>query len=763
MARVQVASDNFNRADGTLGTNWDDMHAGFSQSVIDTNQVRGNSGVDEPARWNGTGTFTSDQYSETEIQSLSFLNDNYRTGVIVAGTGHDGTRTYYYAAVSYDGGGPDYLTRITKCVNGTDTDLVTGRKNWANGDRLGLEVTGDGSGGVNLVVTNGGAAVSGMSYHDTSSALTGGKPGIYELANAVRADNWTGGNIVSFIAVAGNATAVASATGDLTTQIRTAAAAADVASASAALTTAIRLAAAAIVNVTATGAISTGNPIAANASDVATSTGVLNNGAVLQAAIADVVTSTAGLSTAIRLGAAASANASASAALVDWATVTLAGSLYTGIGGALDPNFWVDSVPTLGTTIYYDPTHITIFPNGEVASDTNSCFAVCQFFDGANWALGLIVITPFMVAYANNVAAAVGQLTTAIQLAAAAQALVTATAALGTGAGLFANATDVASGAANLTNPKPIAAIANDVATAVGNLTAQILLASSALSQSTATAQLANPNALLAAATAVDSMTALITTGIPLAGTAFGSASSSGAISTGVQLSGAAANVVSAAGQLSTQIRVAASASDTSGASGNLTVTIPLVAAAIDAASALATISTGINLSANAVSVSGALAELFGAIALFAAARSQATATATLTDIAETPLIGVYTINPDYIVTKPRSYGFGGPRRTPKFRSKAAADSVVLTFDFAGLLPAGQTFVGPITLAIDATSGVDASAREVIYGYPAYDITRRKIVQPIRGGLHRRDYFITVTASNGTHLYTLSGLLPVRG
>jgi hypothetical protein len=763
MARVQVFSDDFNRADGTLGSNWTDMHAGFSQSVIDTNQVRGNSGVDEPARWNGTGTFTADQYAEVEIQALSFLNDSYRTGVLVSGQGSDSTRTYEYAAVSYDGGGPDYLTRITQCVNGTDTDLVTARKNWANGDRLGLEKTSDGAGGYFLTVTNNGVAVSGMSYHVTSGTISGGKPGIYELANAVRADNATGGNIVTFTAVAGNATSVASATGALTTQIRTAATAADVASATAALTTAIRLASAAIVNVTATGALGTGNPLAAIASGVATATGVLNNGAVLQAAIADVVSSTAVLSTAIRLGAAASANATATGAFVDWATVTLAGTLYNGIGGVLDPNFWIDSVPTLGTTIYYDPTHITIFPNGEIASDTNNCFAVCQFFDGTDWALGLIVITPNMVAYANDAAAATGQLTTAIRLAAAAQALVTATAALGTGAGLFANATDVASGSANLTNPKPVAAIASGVATAVGNLTAQILLASSALTQSTATAQLANPNALVAAANAVDAMTAQLTTGIPLAGTAAASANATGNLTTGIRLAGIASDVVTVAGQLSTQIRIAAAASDTSGASADLTVTIPLVAAAIDASSALATMSTGIQLNANAQAVSGALAELFGSIDLFADARSQATATATLTDIAETPLIGVYATNPDYIVMKPRSYGFGGARRTPKFRSKASADNVVLTFDFAGLLPAGQSFVGPISLSIQATSGVDANAHELLHGYPAYDMTKRKILQPVRGGLHRRDYFITVTASNGTHAYTLSGLLPVRG
>src|SRR6185437_13113193 len=98
---------------------------------------------------------------------------------------------------------------------------------------------------------------------------------------------------------------------------------------------------------------------------------------------------------------------------------TLSGTLYTGVGGILDPNFWVSVQPQDGQLIFYDGTNITIEPNGEIVSTTNNCSAVVQFFDGTAWSVGLVIITPQMVSYANAMSAVAGTLNTAIQMAGA--------------------------------------------------------------------------------------------------------------------------------------------------------------------------------------------------------------------------------------------------------------------------------------------------------------------------------------------------------
>lgn len=105
--------------------------------------------------------------------------------------------------------------------------------------------------------------------------------------------------------------------------------------------------------------------------------------------------------------------ASARGGLTNWATVTLAGTLYTGIGGILDPNLvWPYTAPTAGSVIYYDPGYITILPNCEICSTNNNCSAAVQFFDGTNWNEVIVVVTPYNVGYAYGVARASGSLTT---------------------------------------------------------------------------------------------------------------------------------------------------------------------------------------------------------------------------------------------------------------------------------------------------------------------------------------------------------------
>ena len=563
--------------------------------------------------------------------------------------------------------------------------------------------------------------------------------------------------------LAANAATVASASATLSAHIQLGANAAGVASASAALTTAIRLAMAAVSNAAATGVLTTEIRLSADATALATATGVFAGGAVLQATASDVASAVAQLSTEILLSGAAAATASATGALVNWASVTLAGALYTGPGGVLDPNFWVDAVPALGTKVYYDPTHITIYPNGEISSDSNNCTAIVQFFDGTSWALGLVVITPHMVAYARDVASASAQLSTAIQLAAAASALVTATGAFSTAASLSATASDTASATGSLTTGIPLSALAANVSSAVAGLTTQIRLAATATDTATATANLNGVISLDAAAHAIASALGTLSTQIRLGAIASSTASVSGSLSTVIRLDGTAQDVVSASAALSAAITMGGSANSIASASAELTTAKPLFAAAIDVATAVATLSTGLPISANAQAISQASGALTAAIRLVASAASEARASAVLTDVIETPPVGVYASDPRFVIAKTR-WSFFGSQRTPMFERKDPSEKVVLTFDFSGVLATDETLSGPITLTIIATSGTDAAAIDLFNGYPAYDMTMRKILQPVKAGVNGCHYYVKVSAAttNGKKTLALSGLLPVE-
>jgi hypothetical protein len=548
-------------------------------------------------------------------------------------------------------------------------------------------------------------------------------------------------NTVAAGGIAANAADVATASAALSTQIKLGAAAADVTTVAAAVTTAIRLAAAAI--------------------DTATASAAFASGAVLQGAALDVATATAALSTAIRANGQAADVATANGTLTNWASVTLSGTLYTGQGGALDPNFWLDSIPQLGATLYYDATHITIYPNGEISSDVANCAAVVQFFDGADWALGLVVFTDQLAAIAKDVASSSAAMSTAINLAAAANALATATAAFSTGAGLGATATDTAAASGALTTKIPLSALATDVATAVGALTAQIKLAATPADVATATAALNSIIGLQAAASSVAAASASLTTLITPAANAQAQATGTASLTTAIKASASAADIASAAASLNAAILLVAQAADAASSSAALTTSRPLVAAAIDVANSIAILSTGIKLSANDVSIAQATAALTAGIAIFADAASQATATAVLTDIIESPPVDAYQIDSRYVIS--RSMVDPAIRRTPRFITKDPLDRCVLGFDFSDQLDEGETLVGKITMSVAAIAGNDPSATALLVGVPSYVSTYTQILQPIFGGLDGCKYYIKVSAAttNPNKVVSLAGLLPV--
>jgi hypothetical protein len=546
------------------------------------------------------------------------------------------------------------------------------------------------------------------------------------------------------------------------TGVSMAATAGDVATAAAALSTQIKLGAAAADVESSTGALTTAIRLAAAATDAAAASGSLAAGAVLAATALDVATATAALSTAIRANGQAIDVATANGTLTNWASVTLSGTLYTGQGGALDPNFWLDSVPQLGTTLYYDATHITIYPNAEISSDVANCAAVVQFFDGTDWALGLIVFTDQLAAVVKDVASSSAAMSTAINLAAAASALATATAAFSTGAGMNAAGTDVAAASGALTTKIPLSALAAEVATAVGALTNQIKLGAVASDVVTANAQINGIISLQAAATVTAAASAALTTQISPAANAQVLATGAASMTTAIRATASAADIASAAASLSSAIVLIAQAVDASSSIAALTTSRPLVAAAIDVVTSIAVLSTGIKLSANDVSIAQATADLSAGIAILANATSQATATAVLTDIIESPPIDAYQMDARFVISASMIDESIG-RRTPRFINKDPLDRCVLCFDFADQLEEGETLTGKITMNVAAIAGSDPSATGIFVGVPSYDAAHMRILQPIFGGIDACKYYIKVAAAttNPQKSVSLAGLLPV--
>jgi len=195
MARTLIASDDFNRAGPSLGSNWANLNTLSRGDVLINSSTRaageysGSAGEFPAARWVGAGTFTDDQYSSiTMLNCIGAGSSAYIIGVIVRASADTYTaRDYYEASVQVDPANP-LTTTLKKWVNGTATVLHSATVTWANNDVLSLEAEG-----TTLRVCKNGTPLGG-SFTQTDSSLTTGKPGI-TLAASIYGDDWEGGNV----------------------------------------------------------------------------------------------------------------------------------------------------------------------------------------------------------------------------------------------------------------------------------------------------------------------------------------------------------------------------------------------------------------------------------------------------------------------------------------------------------------------------------------------------------------------------------------
>lgn len=182
LVRTQVATDAFQRADGTLtGGNWaaasDGSAAISSGEVIGTNAViKGNYRTGE--------TYNSDQYSQVTIGSIANVG-----GAFVGPTVRnqpDGSSCY--AAIYLRDGTPPHVNFYKRTAPGAFTMFAQHKLGVSNGLNSGDVLTLVAEGPQLTLLINGVGA-----FTTTDATLTGGTPGVTTF-NAVTLDNWEGGN-----------------------------------------------------------------------------------------------------------------------------------------------------------------------------------------------------------------------------------------------------------------------------------------------------------------------------------------------------------------------------------------------------------------------------------------------------------------------------------------------------------------------------------------------------------------------------------------
>lgn len=195
MARVQVASDSFTYADGTLSSvsaNWADLNPFTGTAAVVSGAVNHAFASPTPTRWIGAGSWTADQYAKIAITAGFGNLAGQKSGVIVrASADVDGARDYYAAYVEEDGGG-GLWTNIEKTVNGVVTSLsrVSG-DGWAAGDTIELEAEG-----TTLRVFRNGVLLRSVTDSSIAGATTD-RAGVIGQDDFFRSDNWEGGNITA--------------------------------------------------------------------------------------------------------------------------------------------------------------------------------------------------------------------------------------------------------------------------------------------------------------------------------------------------------------------------------------------------------------------------------------------------------------------------------------------------------------------------------------------------------------------------------------
>lgn len=176
---MATASDDFNRANGPLGSNWVAMN-GFPADIT-SNQVAGIGSTQSPVYWaEATTNFTDDHSSQVEARA--FTAGSAFAYALVRCSGIDATANRY--VLRTDG----TTTTIRKVINGTDTQLLDCGTGASVGDIIKLKIIGN-----TLTAYKNGSQIGTVA---SGGEITTGQPG-FSVFDAGAIDNWSASDEVA--------------------------------------------------------------------------------------------------------------------------------------------------------------------------------------------------------------------------------------------------------------------------------------------------------------------------------------------------------------------------------------------------------------------------------------------------------------------------------------------------------------------------------------------------------------------------------------
>lgn len=175
-------SDNFNRADGGLGSNWTSFSTPYSAPQIVSGQIV-SAALSERAVYTAS-TFNNDQYSQCQVVNIGAEAgaSPYPGAVLLVRSSNVSTYDGYIAVIYTN------LLQIFKRVGGTSTQLTSLSTTTNNGSIVKLSAIGN----VISIYVNGVLALS-----TTDSSISSGYPGLgfaTSDSSGIIIDNWVGGN-----------------------------------------------------------------------------------------------------------------------------------------------------------------------------------------------------------------------------------------------------------------------------------------------------------------------------------------------------------------------------------------------------------------------------------------------------------------------------------------------------------------------------------------------------------------------------------------
>ena len=203
MSRTLIAGPyTFTGTDGTNvsadTTNWTEQDGVSGQLRLKSNGFQQAFGAPSDDCWKGAGTFTGDQYFEVKLLGSWATSDQDGIGGTLrndgtASTSHNCYRVFWQPSLNSTAG----AAQVYKVVAGTPTQIGANINfGMTASDLLSAEAVTNGA-NVDIIVYKNG--VSQGTRSDTSSVLTGGKPGITGKGSSyvLIGDDWTAGNVTA--------------------------------------------------------------------------------------------------------------------------------------------------------------------------------------------------------------------------------------------------------------------------------------------------------------------------------------------------------------------------------------------------------------------------------------------------------------------------------------------------------------------------------------------------------------------------------------